>query len=421
MMLNFKSTGTTLALFSVLQLATAAEPIRITSCQELQNMGANLDGDYYLDNPIDCAGFNFTTIPGTFTGSLDGQHHKIENLTVTAEPKKRGGIFFGLLEAQLTNLHFVNPTVHAEDQVERGLLAGRMVSSTISNVKIHNLTIPGHSTYTSVEKGSASGFTGGITGYAEWSGFNNIEIHQLELRHHTYTGGIVGVGNIVNLSQCGVYDMKSNLDPNRNYPSTRDKSKSPITRSKDKSDDRRKEYDTAMGGLVGIIPTSQQSSQISLSRSSGDISGPLNIGGLVGLADYQITLDINNSYSLMNVTAENFAGGILGRAGDSYITNRYLTTLDHVYAAGKVDAQHHARGLVGNKDNGGHTSHARGREAYFDKEATGRIHPGMKHVKAVTTEALTYNQANTLRTENGWSQTTWLLFPHKYPLLAWEE
>jgi len=417
-----RSISLSLALLSAIQIVHAAEPLRITSCQELQNMGENLDGDYYLDNPIDCAGVDFTTIPGTFTGSLDGQHHKILNLTVTAEPNKRGGIFFETFEANLINLHFVDATVHAEDQVERGLLTGRSTSTAFSNIKVHNLNIPGHSTYTSVESGSASGYTGGIVGYAEWSNFQNIQMHHLTLRHHTYTGGIAGRTSVVHIDQSGVYGMKSTLDPDRDYPSTRDNANRPSPLTRHKIGDRRKEYDTAMGGLVGMIHTTRNTSTISHSRTSGDIAGPLNIGGFVGLVDYENTLDIVNSYSVMNVTADKFAGGILGRAGDSYYSkNTYLATLDHVYAAGKVNAHHHARSLVGNKDDGGHSSHARGRETYFDKEATGRVHPGMKHVKAVTTQALTYHQANTLRTENGWSQTTWLLLPNEYPILSWEE
>lgn len=421
-MLRFQTIRISLLLLSAFQVANAADPLRITSCQDLQNIGANLDGEYYLDNDIDCAGFPFKTIPHTFTGKLDGQNYTIHNLVINAAPNKRGGLFAALNEAEVTNLHFQKATVHADDQVERGLLASRIARSSISNIVIHQLHIPGRSTYVSKQKGSTSGYTGGLTGYAEWTHFYNIQIHHLTLQHHTYTGGIAGSTLNVSLDQCGVYQVKSTLDPAREYPATRDRKKLDIESggiNHDKSGDRRKEYDTAMGGLMGYV--SQGATTVTNSRSSGNIAGPLNIGGLIGLNDYLNELNITHSYSIMNVTAEKFAGGIIGRAGDSdYLKNIRLTTLNNVYAAGKVNAKHHARSLVGNKDNGGHSSHVRGRETYFDKIATGRIHPGMKHVHAVTSEQLTYNQPNTLRSENGWVLNIWTFEPNEYPTLYWE-
>lgn len=55
----------------------------ISTAEELQAMGDDLTADYYVTQDIDMAGFNFTTINGTFTGSIDGMGHTISNLTIT--------------------------------------------------------------------------------------------------------------------------------------------------------------------------------------------------------------------------------------------------------------------------------------------------------------------------------------------------
>lgn len=61
----------------------------ISTPQDLQNMKNNLSASYYVVNDIDMQGFNFKTINGTFTGTLDGQGHSIRNLSL-AYPSTSG-------------------------------------------------------------------------------------------------------------------------------------------------------------------------------------------------------------------------------------------------------------------------------------------------------------------------------------------
>lgn len=421
-MLPIKSSLLMLSLFSFFQFAQANENIRITNCQDLQNIEANLDGDYYLDNDIDCKGFNFKTIPGVFTGSIDGQYHTVSHLTTTAESNNDGGMFSAIHTVDVFNIQFNDVTIHAEDQVRRGLLAGSMSRSRLENVVIKGLKIPGHSTYLSKLNGTSSGLTGGIAGYAEHNTLLWVKIDGLKVRHHTYTGGLFGMARGMTIIHAGIYDMSSNLDPERDYPS----SKKSIKYPDDKNPTVRNKFDTGMGGLIGFVcPTLNPEGfphtvSIKVSRTSGDIAGPLNIGGIIGVADHLSIVTIENSYSSMNVKSDLFAGGIIGRAGEKKHKERF-SRLANVYASGQVTSKKYARGMVGNQDEGGQSTHIRGEEAYFDTDATGRVHSGMKNAAGLPANKFLINQVNTFRTVNHWSNDVWLFALNQYPSLMWEE
>ena len=55
----------------------------IATPTDFQNMKNNLSAQYYVVNDIDMKDFSFTTIPGSFIGSIDGQGHTISNLTAS--------------------------------------------------------------------------------------------------------------------------------------------------------------------------------------------------------------------------------------------------------------------------------------------------------------------------------------------------
>ncbi|MCK5642397.1 MAG: hypothetical protein KAJ19_16440, partial [Gammaproteobacteria bacterium] len=68
----------------------------------------------------------------------------------------------------------------------------------------------------------------------------------------------------------------------------------------------------AVGGLIGFV---NSTGEISNCFASGDVNGDKSVGGLLGLV-YDIT--VRNSYSTGHVTANSYAGGLIGR--ESYGT-----------------------------------------------------------------------------------------------------
>ncbi|NQE52854.1 Cell surface glycoprotein, partial [ANME-1 cluster archaeon GoMg3.2] len=91
----------TLLLAFLPQPALAQTPI--TDCWQLQNIRDNLTGDYYLVNDIDCsctsgwnggAGFEpIGTYGNKFTGTFDGNDHKITNLCINRSSTNYVGLF----------------------------------------------------------------------------------------------------------------------------------------------------------------------------------------------------------------------------------------------------------------------------------------------------------------------------------------
>lgn len=82
------------------QLRTAAQAVAHTSAIDsvsgLQNMANNLDGNYYLTEDINAAGFDFQPVGNTttpFTGTLDGNGFKILGLTVNQATSDCVGLF----------------------------------------------------------------------------------------------------------------------------------------------------------------------------------------------------------------------------------------------------------------------------------------------------------------------------------------
>src|SRR5437867_2395971 len=112
-MKNFKIFATfvfvVLMLNAVPALAQAATAIH--TCQELQDINNDLDGDYVLANDIDCSGGTFIPI-GTisyfdyypFTGTFNGNDHAINGLNIPDSYSHPAGLFARLSTATVSNL-----------------------------------------------------------------------------------------------------------------------------------------------------------------------------------------------------------------------------------------------------------------------------------------------------------------------------
>ena len=136
----------------------SAQPIEISTCQELQDMQNNLTADYILTSDIDCSdtvnwnnGYGFIPISydyndyERFTGVLDGQGHTISNLyqmiNDTHPSHDVGGLFGGLEGAVVKNLKLENINFTNLERFMYGYIGG--LSTAAYHVVVDNVSVTG--------------------------------------------------------------------------------------------------------------------------------------------------------------------------------------------------------------------------------------------------------------------------------------
>lgn len=114
---------------------TEANPYRIATIGDLQQIKSDPAAYYVLDNDIEAASFDFEPIEG-FSGKLDGNGKSINNLRITAK-----GIFATTDEgSQVRNLTFNDPVVDLSAGSGRsGLIASMSRGLKLSNVNVFGL------------------------------------------------------------------------------------------------------------------------------------------------------------------------------------------------------------------------------------------------------------------------------------------
>ena len=138
--------------------------ISISTCSELQDIENNLTATYELSNNINCSGFDFKQIRGTFTGKLDGKGFSINGITLNTDveetfgsdnnirvrPKESNGFaMFNLLDnAEIVDIEFNGFDIDLRESWEAisrsrfaAVLSSMVINSTIDNVDIINASI----------------------------------------------------------------------------------------------------------------------------------------------------------------------------------------------------------------------------------------------------------------------------------------
>ncbi|MGA1561324.1 MAG: LamG-like jellyroll fold domain-containing protein, partial [bacterium] len=138
---------------------SVSSPYLINSEAGLQKMHDNLTGHYLLTNNIALTqhwnplGWDNTT-PTPFSGSFDGDHHTISNLTIDNSSSNNIG-FFSSLSGNVTEIKFQNILVKGLG--DTGVLAGKQDNtSSVSQLVLENMTVVGNDNR-----------TGGLIGFAE--------------------------------------------------------------------------------------------------------------------------------------------------------------------------------------------------------------------------------------------------------------
>lgn len=246
--------------FSAYGAGTSGNPFRIATCAQLQEMENDLGAYYKLVANIDCSSVSdFSSIGGSFTGTLDGQNHTISNLAIVSDR----GLFDTLDGATISNITIDSGTLTGSNTM--GSFAGSSTDSSLDNLhsamtitatgayigglvgSSKDATIINKSSYSGTLTGTGTSYIGGLIGYQ-----GDLSTPTADVLSNSYFSGTL------NLSGMGGY----------------------------------------VGGAMGII----YSGTVQNSYSSGtiNISGTYTyLGGLIGITYKGAT---NNSFSATYIT-----------------------------------------------------------------------------------------------------------------------
>ncbi len=315
------------------QSVDADDPIDISSCLELQDVGSDpsdlpLDGYYRLLDHIDCT-FETSDPDGTLYNGGEG----FDPIGSELEP------FIGILDAQgfsITGLH-----------INRGEVRVGLFSSIDAPAEILNLDL------IDIDIANSLDYTAGLVGYMQAGSINNVNISGIS----NISGGNK-VGGLVGFASSDVSITNSS-----------------VTVDVDGGSD--------VGGLIG-----ENAGIVSQSVSVGSVSGVSNIGGLAGFSSG----DINESQSQSSaIGSGNNIGGLVGEnqgnITDSYAVSNISSMGDNAgglvgynngnvegsHATGEVEGINHVGGLAGYNSATITSSYAEGDVSASDSYAGGLV------------------------------------------------
>ncbi|WP_159077117.1 GLUG motif-containing protein [Halococcoides cellulosivorans] len=442
---------------------TADDPYVIERADQFRLIDGDLDAEYVLgsdldfsETAIDPVGANDTVDEATrkFNGTLDGQGHTVENVTVAgprmplvrtvgetgrveslrvvgvdgsgtaavvdsnrgtiADVHVTGTVLATGEYASAPLVEFNTGTVRSVsgDVTVEGNADGRTRQPTIGGLVGHNEglienatvrgEVVGHDGNRAVGGMAATNDRGGrivdATAHATVEGTNSVGglvgfNGRATVTDSRATGAVTGensVGGLVGHSTHEVALGGDDIDATGRI--VRSRASGTVT------------GDDAVGGLVGRserpIRQSVATGTVSGAQTASGERGGTDVGGLVGLARD----DITDSYALGAVRGEESVGGLVG----TY--DAFDATIDGAYAVGTVDADTESGALVGSVDGTPEASavYIRGSDTTDPTLGT-----------ALTTEQMTGENAMTalsgLDFEGNWTTTD------RYPNLAWEQ
>lgn len=322
--------------------------VKIYTAEDLLKMGTYLNGDFILMNDIDLSGVNWNPI-GTnsapFTGHLDGNGHKISNLTIdTSNYTNRSsfGLFGYISFATIEDL-VIEDFEFTSENIEKtyyvGALAGidltDLSSSTSEESLIKGITTSG-SYVVAKQSSSYPVYAGGLFGKVSFEIISNCK-NFISITNASYAGGLVGTATKM------MYALNSSNEGQINstlyaggllgkcgtaFYASESSNKADITSVQ------------AAGGLVGSV---DYYAVITLCYNTGNITSTtdntfLGAGGLIGCCystggEALPSVEISESYNRGNILAP-CAGGLLGVTYEIKLTN--------VYNAGSVSGKEYS-------------------------------------------------------------------------------
>ena len=170
----------------------------IDTCQDLQNIQANLTGNYILTNNLNCSNDGkFSPIGNEthqFRGTLDGNSKTISNVEIdTSNSFNYTGLFAVAMNATVKNITFIDiSTINiTQTQYYLGLVFGAVFFSNISNIhlKVSNVNNK------NILSGNATNGVGSVIGLIKSSFVENITVENtiVNFPNGSYVGGLFGL------------------------------------------------------------------------------------------------------------------------------------------------------------------------------------------------------------------------------------
>ncbi len=257
--------------------------------------GADTTGSIFMfDNDIDMSGVTgfegIGTLENAFKGTVYGNGHVVNNMTIDAEFSTYMGLFGHINQATIKDLGVVNANVTGEFYT--GILVGHAENSQISNA------------YTSGTVTSNSTFVGGLVGVLKNSTATNV-YSTADVKGACYVGGLIGGsdGSIIEKAFATGKVTAPNGD---------------------------------VGGLIGAM---ENGGTVKNSYATGDVNGIIG-GGLVGfINNASITYTFDTVYSTSRVSGSQYVGGFVGNVnGVTNIKNAVYNRSTGVDAIGNGSA-----------------------------------------------------------------------------------
>lgn len=311
--------------------------VKIYTVEDLLKMGTYLNGDFILMNDIDLSGVNWNPIginSAPFTGHLDGNGHKISNLTIDTSNYTNRSSFglFGYISFATFEDLVIEDFEFTSENIEKtyyvGALAGidltDLSSSTNEEHLIKGITTSG-SYVVAKQSSSYPVYAGGLFGKVSFEIISNCK-NFIGITNASYAGGLVGTATKM------MYALNSSNEGQINstlyaggllgkcgtaFYASESSNKADITSVQ------------AAGGLVGSV---DYYAVITLCYNTGNITSTtdntfLGAGGLIGCCystggEALPSVEISESYNRGNISAP-CAGGLLGVTYEIKLTNVY--------------------------------------------------------------------------------------------------
>ena len=194
--------STLLILIALLVYMTNCQLILISNCKDLQNIIPNNSTvTYSVENDIDCGMLSFIPICSSFNGVLEGNWHKIGNVSISVNLSSTG-IFQTGSKAVVRNVVF--DTISVSDSGNTGLLFDCCLDCVVENV-----------TFTSISSNSVTGgpnsYVGAVSGKYCGGSMFNVTLQNTFVGLSSYNGTGGGVGGFSGVSTGTNYSFCFNL------------------------------------------------------------------------------------------------------------------------------------------------------------------------------------------------------------------
>ena len=281
-------------------------------------------GDGYLDNDLVWnAGAGWMPL-GTdavpFTGRFDGNGYTIYNLFMDRTDREGASLFGTVSNSRISNLRIAGPLTTVRGGAYSGILAGKMINTTIDGVIIDGFVsgsdfvglLAGQVTGSSVTRSVASGTvlggnsTGGLIG-AVINSPVSLSLAEADVFGGSSVGGLVGAAYNSNFTEVYATGNIEGID--------------------------------AVGGLLGYASGESNNANAVMNRvfSVSNVSGQHRVGGLFGEAGDHLL--VRSAFWRGSVIGESELGGLAGRAS--------RVEVDELYISGAVSGNGRIGALVG--------------------------------------------------------------------------